>query len=264
MAGGYTEADVTSFSKVLTGWSMVHGWQADNSAHGGHAGNRGQFIFRPGWHEPGSFEVAGKLYAAGGIEQGEAVLRDLAIHPSTAEHLAFKMVLHFITDQPTAAMVEPLKAAFLSTRGNLGAMARALIDLPEAWTLPLAKLRTPYEVAIANFRATEQPVWLEAQRSNVYEPLRALSNMPWERPTPDGYSDLSQAWLNPNAMRVRAEAAMLFTRVFARNITVAPAALAESLFDDALSSQSRAAVAAAPDAFHGLCTLLMTPEFQRR
>ena len=27
--GGYTEADVTAFAKILTGWSYVRGWEAD-------------------------------------------------------------------------------------------------------------------------------------------------------------------------------------------------------------------------------------------
>ncbi|HYK13513.1 MAG TPA: DUF1800 family protein, partial [Burkholderiales bacterium] len=49
--------------------------------------------------------------------------------PATAEHLAFKLVRHFITDEPTAAMVNPLKQKFLQTGGNLRAVAMALIDL---------------------------------------------------------------------------------------------------------------------------------------
>ena len=50
-------------------------------------------------------------------------------------------------------MVDPLKHAFIETGGDLKAVALALIDLPEAWSAPLAKIRTPYELAIAQYRA---------------------------------------------------------------------------------------------------------------
>ncbi len=46
----------------------------------------------------------------------------------TAEHIAFKLVHHFITDEPTPAMVDPLKQVFLETDGDLKQVALALID----------------------------------------------------------------------------------------------------------------------------------------
>ena len=50
-------------------------------------------------------------------------------------------------------MVDPLKDEFLRTGGDLKAVALALIDLPAAWSVPLKKMRTPYELTIAQFRA---------------------------------------------------------------------------------------------------------------
>ncbi len=101
VGGGYTEQDVDNFAKVLTGWSYVRGWEADCNYNGGNAGNRGQFIFRADWHEPGPQRILGKTYRQKGIKQGEAVLADLAMKKSTAQFLAFKLVRHFITDTPT-------------------------------------------------------------------------------------------------------------------------------------------------------------------
>ena len=60
---------------------------------------------------------------------------------------------HFITDEPTPALVDPLKQKFIETGGDLKAVALALLALPEAWSAPLTKIRTPYELAIAQFRA---------------------------------------------------------------------------------------------------------------
>lgn len=264
VGGGYTEADVTNFAKIITGWSYVRGWEADNGWNGGTPENRGQFIFRADWHEPGGIELMGKRYAAGGIEQGEAALRDLAVNPKTAEHLAFKLVLHFLTDEPTEAMVNPLAQAFLDSDGDLGAMTRALVELPEAWSLPLKKIRTPYELAIAQFRATGTGFPGPDDEWAFTEPLRALDNLPWEYGPPDGFPDESAAWLNPDAMRVRVDTALLFVDMFRQEGWPAARDLAPALFDAALSQPSKAALGKPPDERGAMTVLLMLPEFQRR
>ena len=196
--GGYTEADVTAMARILTGWSYVRGWEADNRFEGGTPNNRGQFIYRQLWHEPGAITLMGKRYAPTGKDQCEAVLLDLARSPETAEHIAFKLVHHFITDEPTPAMVDPLKQAFLDTDGDLKQVALALINLPDAWSLPFEKIRTPYEMTIAQYRALGARYSLD--NGWVFsEPLYALRQMAWEAPSPKGYSDDTLTWLNPDA-----------------------------------------------------------------
>ena len=267
--GGYTEADVTALAKILTGWSYVRGWEADNRFEGGNPQNRGQFIYRHGWHEPGRIRLMGKWYEATGKDQCEAVLRDLAKSPETAEHIAFKLVHHFITDEPTPAMVDPLKQVFLDTGGDLKAMALALINLPEAWSLPFEKIRTPYEMTIAQYRALGERY--ELSDGWVFsEPLYALRQMAWEAPSPKGYSDETPTWLNPDAMRVRLDLAQFASWAFKRDYTGNVVTLATKLFDRALSSETRTRIAAAqaPGEYdsknNALTILLSCPEFQRR
>ena len=64
----YTQEDVTSFAKVLTGWTIIPA--ATNPEHGG------EFVFNPRMHEPGPQTVIGKVYAQPDVEQGRAVLAD--------------------------------------------------------------------------------------------------------------------------------------------------------------------------------------------
>ena len=142
------------FAKILTGWSYVRGWEADGNYNGGNDSNRGQL------HLPLELARArrdhacvGKNYPAEGMTQGLTCAARSRPHPATAEHIAFKLVRHFITDEPTPAMVDPLKDKFIETGGDLKAVALALLDLPEAWSAPLTKFRTPYELTIAQFRA---------------------------------------------------------------------------------------------------------------
>jgi uncharacterized protein (DUF1800 family) len=266
VGGGYTETDIDSLAKMLTGWSFVRGWEADEHYNGGNPSNRGRFLFRASWHEPGPQTMLGKTFTAAGPAQALAALNNLADHPSTAQFIAFKLVHHFITDQPTPAMVDPVAQAFRTSHGNLKAVAQALIDLPEAWSLPLKKLRTPYELQIAEMRAMLR-TYRTGDRWEFYEPLYALKNAPWERPAPDGYPDESDYWIGPDAMRIRLETAQLNAWGLQQQggaYTRTAPQLADLLFGLALSDASHQAVAGALNLDDGLTTVFMLPEFQRR
>jgi uncharacterized protein (DUF1800 family) len=65
---GYTQDDVMSFAKVITGWTIF----GDVPERGG------EFLFYPRFHEPGPQTVLGKAYRDTGFEQGKEVLADLA------------------------------------------------------------------------------------------------------------------------------------------------------------------------------------------
>ena len=109
--GGYTQADVTEFAKVLTGWSIGGALGEGGRAmarFGGDAGSPGEFHFRALMHEPGDKTVLGKRYRERGADEGEDVLRTVALHPSTARHLATKLARHFVADDPPAKLVERL------------------------------------------------------------------------------------------------------------------------------------------------------------
>jgi uncharacterized protein (DUF1800 family) len=265
VGGGYTEADIDALAKVITGRSFVRGWEADNNYNGGNARNRGQFIFRSDWHEPGAQTILGKSYGGPGLAQGDDVLTDLVHHPSTAEYIAFKLVRHFLTDDPTPEMVKPIAKAFRSTRGDLKATVQALVDLPESWSLPLTKLRTPYELQVAEMRATNRSY--DPDHSwPFYAPLQSLHHVPWQRATPDGYPDENAYWIGPDAMRIRLETAQLnaWSLQSSKPYTYTPVELADRLFGERLSKVSRQAVNQAADVQDAMATLFMIPEFQRR
>jgi uncharacterized protein (DUF1800 family) len=261
--GGYTETDVTAFAKILTGWSYVRGWEADGRDNGGNAKNRGQFIYRANWHEPGVTTLMGKDYPASQQEQARLALADFAAHPATAEHIAFKLVRHFITDEPTPAMVDPLKQKFLQTGGDLKAVSLALLDLPESWSTPLTKIRTPYEMSIATYRALGKR-YKNNETWALSEPLYALNNMVWESPSPEGYSDETLTWLNPDASRIRIDLAQFSSWEFAPKSKLNVVALANGMFGAALSSDTRTRLASADGPNDALTILFSCPEFQRR
>ncbi len=118
---GYTQVDVLTFAKVLTGWTIIP--PNDNPEHGA------EFIFNKRMHEPGPQRVIDKTYADTGVEQGRAVLADLARYPATATHVATKLVRYFIADEPPPPLVERLTKTFRDTDGDLKEVAKALVDV---------------------------------------------------------------------------------------------------------------------------------------
>jgi uncharacterized protein (DUF1800 family) len=152
--GGYTQTDVIQLAHAITGWSSYPA--ADHAAyqHNGRTGEPvGKFVFHADWHEPGEVTVVGKTYKAGGVEQGEAVLYDLARRPETARFLATKLARHFVADEPTPDLVDRLANVYLAHDTDLAEMTRALIESEEAWTQAQSKLKLPEDYAISCYRS---------------------------------------------------------------------------------------------------------------
>src|SRR3954471_9175669 len=175
---GYTQDDVISFANVLTGWTLVP--PGDNPEHGG------EFTFNPRLHEPGGQIVLGKRYEQEDVEQGRAVLRDLAAHPATATHVATKLARHFIADQPPQELVDELARVFRDTSGDLKEVAKAMVASPAAWTLPPTKLRRPSEWGVAMVRATGIT---EVDSLRFTQGQRLLGEPLWRPSSPKGYAD---------------------------------------------------------------------------
>lgn len=95
-AAGYTQQDVEQATLVLTGWRV----QRPDRSHrpGIPLGTR----FAWDWHEPGAQTVLGKRYQALFKPESKLVelIDDLAAHPATARHLAHKLCVQFIDDEP--------------------------------------------------------------------------------------------------------------------------------------------------------------------
>jgi uncharacterized protein (DUF1800 family) len=258
--GGYDQADVTRFANVITGWQVLSPRQLGRFAARWIGFGHDLFYFNAAAHEPGAQTVMGKNYPAGGVEQGEAVLRDLARHPATATFIATKLARHFVADDPPAATVARLAAVFRDTDGDLGAVTRALAESPEAWTPPRSKLKQPEEYLISAVRTLGGP---PLQGRQLMASLNAMGQRPYMSPGPDGWSDQQDFWLSPDAVWKRIEWAQLAGRALAGSIAQ-PDAYASDVFGSTLSDATRAAIARAESPAQGVALLLTSPEFMRR
>lgn len=251
VGGGYLQADVTSFAKVLTGWSISNN-EENLDGYGG-------FFFAPNRHEPGPQVILGKTYAQEGKEQGLAVLRDLAAHPSTAKFVARKVARHFVADNPPPVLVEKLQQDFRKTGGDLASLARTLVTAGEAWGAPQTKLRRPYEFLMAALRATGEKPEKVPQLLNA---LNLMGQQLWNPPGPNGHPDSEAELIAPKAIKTRLEFSLQAARQIAGRID--PRELADQLYGAALGPETKQAIARAETRPQGMAILLMSPEFQRR
>ena len=242
-AAGYTQADVTEFARVLTGWGIAPRWAG--------------FAFRPEAHEPGDKRVMGQLVPEG-EEGGIRFLRWLARHPNTHRHLAAKLVAHFFADQPDPAPIRVVEGALRDSGGHLGAAMRALVALPAALTAPPAKLRPPHDLTLATLRALGAPPERGLLAANG---MARLAQPLWTPPSPQGWPDTAAAWSGPEAMLARVDWVYAMAGRFSRNDAQAAAeAVLGRLGRDVL----RREIGRAGSTRDALTILLASPEFQRR
>jgi uncharacterized protein (DUF1800 family) len=251
--GGYTQADVTAFARMLTGWSIG----SDRGRFA--AGEPGKFLFRENAHEPGAQTVLGKSYREDGMAQARAVLKDLATHASTATHLATKLVRHFVADEPPPAAVERIAKIFLDSAGHLPSVHRALLELAQAWQAAPVKYKTPHEFVISTLRSLDT---VPAKPQQVVAPFALLGQRPFAPGSPAGWPDTAAQWDGPDALLKRIEwTSQVGERVGARAL---PLQLAVQALGAGLSDRTRTAIMRAASAAQGVTLLFASPEFMRR
>lgn len=245
---GYTQGDVTTFANVLTGWSMS---PASNPDHGG------EFWYVKRMHEPGDKTVLGKSYTDNGVEQGRAVLADLARHPATATHVAQKLARHFVADQPPQALVDRLAKVFRDTGGDLKAMAVALVKSDEAWNAKRSKLKKPGEWLISALRIGGAG---EPNVDRIVGPQNMLGEPLWRPPSPQGFSDEEAAWLD--GLPTRLDIASTYAaRIWDR---LDPRTMVDEALGPLASRETRESVMRAESKTQAFALLLLSSEFQRR
>jgi uncharacterized protein (DUF1800 family) len=202
--GGYTQDDVITLARILTGWGFRRpgqGAQPYLPKPSATLANNG-FYFDRNRHDFSSKSFLGHQIKGTGIAEGEEALDLLAQHPSTARHISYKLAQYFVADEPPASLVEALTQEYLVTGGDIRSVLKKLFRSPEFWDEQYAnkKFKTPYEFVISAVRASGVSV------SNAKPLLGTMGQlgMPlYGCLTPDGYKNTQAAWLNPNAMTQR-------------------------------------------------------------
>ncbi len=201
VGGGYTQTDVRELAELLTGVTA-------NAQRGGY--------FRRQQAEPGPETVLGVTY--GGTEESIdhviAALRDIAVHPNTAQHLARKLVVHFIAPDPDSALVDAMAQAYLDADGQLMPMYDVMLASDVAWVSQLQKVKQPFDFVASSMRALAVPLdvfqdaTLQEVRRVIQRPLSVMGQV-WQNPVgPDGWPEDEHSWVTPQGMAGRITWAM--------------------------------------------------------
>ena len=193
--GGYTQADVTALSAILTGWTVDR------------PGQGGPFLFDQRRHEPGDKKWFGHVIKEGrnpdgspnGMAEGLEALSILAASPQTAHFISYLLAQRFVADKPPVALVDRLTKVYLATNGDIKEILRALVASPEFNSRQYFrnKVKTPLEFVASAFRSTgtdpQNPGALVNSVRDMGMPLyRALP--------PTGYYVTADQWMNSVAL----------------------------------------------------------------
>ncbi|MEA2918695.1 MAG: hypothetical protein QOJ15_10776 [Bradyrhizobium sp.] len=248
--GGYMQRDVTSLSRIITGWTVV--------GAEGRLGTPGTFAFNHAAHEPGSQTLLGISYPDDGVGQGRAALRDLAHHPATARHIALKLARHFVADAPPPDLVASLAATYTKTRGDLSAVYLTLIGSEAAWNPTLVKIRSPLEYFVALLRASgERP-----KPNAVMAALNAMGQPLWNPSGPNGFPDTVDAWASSEGLGTRIDVASLVANQTPGRTD--PRRFATETLGSLLSPDTQHAISRAETKAQAVSIAFLSPEFQRR
>lgn len=251
--GGYVQNDVTELARSITGWSTPVYRDFD------HGSPRDAFVFRPNAHEGGLRTVLGRSYADAGVGQGEAILRDLAMHPATTRHVCRKLAAHFVQDTPPGALVESMSRAWVGSGGDLSRVYRALIESPEAWVASARKFKTPDDLLVSALRASGTTLSIQS-----LQPLLVLlGQTPFTPRSPAGFPDTSEAWSGADALFKRIQTAQRLSET-APEALIDPVAIARSALGATLDAETATAIRRAESARGGLAVLFASPLFQWR
>ncbi|RYG42279.1 DUF1800 domain-containing protein, partial [bacterium] len=223
--GHYTEEDVKEVSRALTGWGYIDTyWEM-----GGTPIERlkesirddrpfATFTYMPPMHDPGPKTILGKTAPW----DGDGVLKMLAEHPTTAEHIATKLWTFYAYADPEPAVVARIASAFRKSGGDIRHTLFAIARAPEFWSEKclrhLAKSPLDYTLGIARAQGLGKAVSeLRKPDADVYQAVaqRILDEcgaLSWhmERqglnllvpPDVAGWK-WGDAWITPAAMTMR-------------------------------------------------------------
>ncbi len=194
--GGYTQRDVMEVARLFTGWSIARPAQS------------GRFQFNAWAHDAGEKTVRGVRFpAGGGQEEGIRLLRLLANDPATMRFVSHKLCARFVRDEPPDGCVDDAVAAWQRSGGAITDVVRAIVRTPDFWSAQTirAKIKTPLEFVVSAVRA----VGGEPDTTHeLAEVVGRLGQPLYMEPSPAGYPESQEEWVNSGALLHRMNAAV--------------------------------------------------------
>lgn len=192
--GAFTETDVKNSARILTGWTvdLWNTWTAS---------------YDPSAHWTGPVKVLG-FRDPNASRDGRALTRRyltyLAHHPRTAQRIARKLAVRFVSDNPPQSLVDTLARVYLDHDTAIKPVLRALVRSTAFNRAAGAKVRTPAEDLVATYRALgvkiARPTSGESAANQIVWQCQALGMAPYDWTQPSGQPDGNAAWSSTSRM----------------------------------------------------------------
>jgi hypothetical protein len=186
--GNYTEDDVKASARILTGYKVAM-WTTWATS------------YDPSAHSTGPVQVMGFSHPnaeADGRPVVAAYLTYLAHHPATAHRLARKLAVRYVSDTPSAALVDHLAQVYLDHDTAIVPVLRALVAHPEFIAAKGLKVRNPADDVVATWRVLDvQPAPPTGDGSGANAVLWqtvGLGQAPFDWARPDGQPEDGASW----------------------------------------------------------------------
>jgi len=252
--GGYSQADVITAAKILTGWGLPQGRQRTTAKQG--------FYFDARRHDNSRKTFLGQSITGQGVAEGEQLLDMLANHPATAQHISYKLAQYFVTDAPPAPLVDRLAQQFQATNGDIRAVLATLFQSSEFRDTQFyqQKFKTPYEYIISVARAVDSP----RNKTRFISGTLNQFDMPlYQCQTPNGYANIKTSWLNPDATLRRISLATAFVQRQGRRHPAAQSTQLQQTLGHQFSAQTQSVIDNSPQRLRA-ALILGSPEMMYR
>ena len=181
--GQYTEQDIKEAARAFTGWSLDR--------------ESGQYLFRPGLHDPGVKTVLGRT----GRFDGDAVLDVILARPQTSEYITAKLWREFVGSEPDPAEVKRVAAIFRGRDYDIKVALRALLLTDAFWAADQrgTLVKSPVELVVGTLRQLELT---PAQAMPFAVAAAGMGQNLFAPPNVKGWPG-GDAWINSNTLLAR-------------------------------------------------------------
>lgn len=205
--GGYTQEDVTTLARMLTGWTTAREpfVAADEPMDAGvgpdEYGMREVFRYDPALADGETRVFLGRRFAAPSpADRHQRVLAAIGLlagHPSTARFVCGKLVAHLVAHPAPPDLVEQLASTFEQSGGDMRQVMRTLAVSEQLQQAP-PRLAHPPIFAFRLARAAGS-----SDANAVHDFLNLSGQGMFDRSTPDGYPESDAEVTDSNAMLQR-------------------------------------------------------------
>src|SRR6185295_13104748 len=104
-------------------------------------------------HDDGEKRVLGQLIpAGGGASDLDRIVHIACSHPSTARHVATKLVRRFVSEDVPASLVARVAQVFTATDGDIKSLLRTILTSDQFNSAKGLKFKRPFQYIVSSLR----------------------------------------------------------------------------------------------------------------